>query len=168
MVQKTSCDKKAPYQKNLWLDLDCKVVKPIDHIFDFLKDDVVIAIYEEPLCQPKISYNSGVFAFIKDSPFIDLWIETSRLKATDLRGDQDALTLVLKQNLSQVQHLSCTWNHLRQDVDPSYPQDTLIIHYVGIFKKFLYFESVILEKLCNPKSVNFIPEEDFDLLGISS
>jgi hypothetical protein len=113
--------KQSPFDINLWLDLDCLIRGPLEEIFSLLTEDKWIVITQEYLIyikDPAIPitsipiYNAGVFAFIKNSPFIDLWIALSQKSSLEGVGDQDILSFELFKHADKVAILSSKFNHI--------------------------------------------------------
>jgi hypothetical protein len=145
----------TPYSITLWVDLDCKIRQPLDDLVN-LKDHVWLKIYEDPHAiaahtrhkkkHPHYrDFNSGVVVFRKNSPFILQWILKSAKKNSHVRGDQDILSLILIDHLTQVEPLTYRDNHLfTTHIDYCFNQ-TRIIHYYGNSKKILESEYQLLK-----------------------
>src|SRR3990172_13017127 len=79
---------KTPFEKTLFLDLDCQVLKPLDHIFKSL-DKHDFAVCEETKIRHEIlvknmvrfqdekTFNSGVIAYRHKSKIIESWAKES-------------------------------------------------------------------------------------------
>jgi hypothetical protein len=136
--------KKAPFKLNLWIDLDCKVIGPLDPIFQKLKQGHWLAIHQEPFM--KKAYNSGVIVFKKHSPFISLWIKACKDSGHNFRGDQEVLSDVLTRYQDKISYLDPDYNFLHTMSPFQVPPSTVILHYCGFFKFFLQKELLTLEK----------------------
>lgn len=91
----------SPFNKTIWIDMDCRVEGDFSAFFNLLHFGVEIALLKEQegsqqtgqelgiLERGEISYNSGVVGFIKNAPTIDLW---AKLGSTHFPGDQQALS----------------------------------------------------------------------------
>lgn len=139
--------KQAPYDMNLWLDLDCKVRGPLEPLFEKLKEPQWLAIFEEPTTPVKDCkhFNSGVVVFFKHSPFISLWEDLCLQFAEHLPGDQDALSVLLTQTTSKIFPLRYGYNHLFKYTYKLPFQDSHIIHYHGPTKTILTHELGVLQ-----------------------
>lgn len=171
---------KAPYDKNLWIDLDCVLRAPIDEVFKTLNNDQWIAITHEHFIDVshfKLDFthipifNSGFFAFIKQAPFIDNWITLSQnITHKENIGDQDILSFELFNHKNRVVLLDPSYNSLvlpRQqeqlpDFDLNEPItlinknqqlcDARVLHYIGTTKSLILAQFHYLEALSQKKS----------------
>ena len=115
----------TPYQRTLWLDLDCEVVDPLDPLFD-LSDEVGL------VCEKEALYNSGVFLFSKGSPLIERWKELSKTHATRFSGDQELLSYLIRDEGFSVTSLDAAWNHRMSE---GFSLSAHIYHWVGEWGK---------------------------------
>jgi hypothetical protein len=138
---------RSPFELTLWLDIDCKILKPLDELFDQLQEDQHLAAYEESyLDESHNVLNSGVVVYKKGSPFLDKWINLCKQKNELFFGDQDALTLSLKETPELVKKLDQKFNNIYYSVGYNRNIESVIIHHVGAFKCFMQKEYLILEK----------------------
>jgi len=69
----------SPFQRSIWLDLDCEVLGPLDDLFDLCSNESQIGIMREfakshhPRFHPDALYNSGVIVFDHGVPLIEKW-----------------------------------------------------------------------------------------------
>jgi hypothetical protein len=61
----------SPFNKSVWMDLDCEVVKPIDAIFEGIGDGMLGAVRVEK----RGHYNSGVIVYDKESLLLKAWAD---------------------------------------------------------------------------------------------
>lgn len=142
--------KHAPFDFSLWLDLDCKIYRKFDDIFESIQDRWIAILAENPLeLSPYHGFNSGVCVFKKNAPFIDMWIELSLKSGDQFPGDQDALSTILKDHLDQVAHLPQKFNYLYMKEGYEKKENVVILHHFAFFKTFLQKEYLILEKSSN-------------------
>ena len=106
-LQKPFVFASTPFERTLWLDLDCEVRTSLSPIFSMLDKDVELVIGEEPpplqqglltlgLTLPgEVTYNSGVVAYHKNATFLHKWQEETLLQGHIHIGDQEALSRVL-------------------------------------------------------------------------
>ncbi len=138
--KKTFAFAKTPYDKTIWIDLDCEVRSNVDAIFSYLTDDIELALAPEPeliqkgfrslgfILPTEITYNSGVVAYHKNKPFLKSWENEVIYKSHLHIGDQDALSRVLFENKTRLKELPSTWNWDRGlGVNP----DAAIFHWQG-------------------------------------
>lgn len=129
-MKKPSAMLLAPFEKSIWLDLDCEVHGSLAPLFQILTFGVEIALSGDFLWSGRDGYNSGVIAFRKGSSIFPLWLK--RLSEQAYLGDQDALTEILKER--GVFTLPRTFNWSPMDGKRS---DALITHYHGNLLKAL-------------------------------
>ena len=121
----------TPYQKTLYLDIDCQVVSEIDSLFD-LKSEC--ALVEEKggvgqlLPATHTIYNSGVILYEKNAPLIVEWQEAAKFNTHKFMGDEDLLSALIHEKYS-VHTLDARFN-----CRPSSPKvnSAHIIHHVGL------------------------------------
>jgi hypothetical protein len=149
----------SPFDLTIWLDLDCKIHKNFEAIFDKLQNNH-FAIAKSPketkhgFCRKLLKkrlkelvfYNSGVIAFKKDSPIIKEWIQYSEKMHAICRGDEDTLSYLLSLRKHPFSVLDACYNHI-----PVHGQskDPVITHYISRFKELLLKEYTHLESLIN-------------------
>lgn len=144
--------KHTPFDETLWLDLDCKIYKPFDDIFETLGNKWISILAENPLeLSPYHGFNSGVCVFKKNAPFISMWIKLSLEEGDKFPGDQDALSCILKNHLDQVSCLPQKFNYLYLKPGFDKKENVVILHHFAFFKTFLQKEYLILEKSSNLK-----------------
>lgn len=85
---------KTPFEKTIWLDLDCEVLGSLAPLYDYV-DSVEMAL--APVRDPEVvrefvTYNSGVVVFKKNAPILKKWAEQ---ESGRFLGDQDALSEVI-------------------------------------------------------------------------
>jgi hypothetical protein len=139
--------KQTPFEETLWLDLDCKIFKPFDDIFETLGNKWISLLLEKKSDLQKIPcFNSGVCVFKKNAPFIKMWIKESIQKAEYYKGDQDALSFILKDHLDHISILPQKFNYLYSKKGSIRKNNVVIVHYFSLFKTFLQKEYLMLEK----------------------
>ena len=84
---------RTPYQKTIWLDLDCEVRGSLRELFGLCDDRIVIAEEQNGPC----GVNSGVIVFQKGSPLIQEWADRSIRETELFPGDQDVLSAILRE-----------------------------------------------------------------------
>lgn len=148
---------RSPYELSLWLDLDCKIHKNFDAIFEELNDHH-FAIAKSPqetkksyvrkLLKKKLKaiafYNSGVIAFKKNSPILKEWIRYCKKMHTYCRGDEDTLSYLLSLKKHPFHILASSYNHIPLHTKNA---DIVITHYIAKFKEALFKEYTYLENL---------------------
>jgi hypothetical protein len=147
----------APFEINIWLDLDCKLRQPIESILKKYDPSFDLAVLPEPRPNNRydryrkefpayIDYNSGVIIFKKNSPFISKWIEMSLRYFEKALGDQDTLSIALMDTSFKVSPLDIYCNYLFDFRFAGELHESAIIHYIHVRKEVLYNEIQILMK----------------------
>jgi hypothetical protein len=86
----------SPFQRSIWLDLDCEVLGPLDDLFDLCSNESQVGIMREfakshhPRFHPEALYNSGVIVFEHGVPLIEKWA-CGAIELTDQFGGDDVL-----------------------------------------------------------------------------
>jgi len=129
---------KTPYDRTIWLDIDCLVLKPLHPLFDASASGIALA--QEPertvkksrelglLLPGEISYNSGVVSYLRNCPLIPEWAERTLSENHLFYGDQDILSRIIHEKKALITTLPDIYN--RQKRYGSTP-DTFILHFVG-------------------------------------
>jgi hypothetical protein len=99
----------SPFDRTIWMDLDCEILASLDSLFDCIDPISKIGIARRPDPAEKM-YNSGVIVFDKDCPLIQLWAELSRKANHVFCGDDDALSHLIHQMGQDVFELNPTYN----------------------------------------------------------
>ena len=124
----------SPFQRTLWLDLDCEVRGPVDSLLSLPLSPAKMAASSVEINQlPQIGefphYNTGVVLFEKGSPLVNLWIREiaagSRLACTE----EDLLSFLIAHFQIPIALLphGCNWEILRFGAN----LNALIYHWMG-------------------------------------
>jgi len=133
----------SPYQRTLWMDLDCQTRASVQPILDLCSSSSGIAMVEEPeaiinldlrrglLLPGEKEYNSGVMVFDHGIPVIQTLarkaVEENRL----FIGDQQMLGRILFTENYPVTAMPSTYNCR---VDFGINPNALVLHWLGRFK----------------------------------
>lgn len=136
----------TPYERTLWIDLDCQVRGSIAPIFMCSDFSGEIAMVEEPppilenhrnskLIHPEeMEYNGGVIAFKHGAVLVQEWAKMCIEHNRVLRGDQEAFSRMIYQRGIKItpMHPSYNWRaHL------PYSSPAVIVHFPGNCKIFI-------------------------------
>ncbi len=103
----------SPFNLTLWMDIDCEVCGPLDALFAEWEEPLELAIAKQDIrFSRRLAYNSGVFLFRQESPFLHRWNSLCRKQNKNMLGDQDILTCMLVKNQVQFKELSPFYNWL--------------------------------------------------------
>ncbi len=132
---------KTPYKYSLWLDLDCEVLKNLDHLFEYehqiclaKETEAEIALEKElkMIQDDEMLYNSGVILYSHGSSIIEEWKVAITENQEAFWGDQHALAHVLYHSEHSPQILPSEYNwRMSQGLN----LHAVIIHWVGNWGK---------------------------------
>jgi|JI9StandDraft_1071089.scaffolds.fasta_scaffold62004_2 hypothetical protein len=136
----------SPFERTVWIDLDCRVEGKIDPIFEKLGVVADIALVRDrpfmqevykktkTILEGEVMYNSGVVGFVKGSTTIRDWADIILEGKHTFPGDQDALSRVIFTQKRAVIELPLLYNWCW--ADPPVP-GIVITHFMGAGKKWL-------------------------------
>jgi hypothetical protein len=128
----------SPFQKTIWLDLDCEVLGPLDFLFQACNHPSGLAIAKD---QTAPTYNSGVIAFRQHNPIIQKWADQSLQKTDLFRGDQDLLSQIIDRPICELPQIY-NWN-----IGYGMNDDAVICHWLGDMAKMALKNQLILSDL---------------------
>jgi len=141
----------TPFQKTLWLDIDCEVVKDIQPLFEF---DMGLAPAAQHIVKSKKErglikeddYNAGVIPFRHGAPLIQAFAKATLEAEGYFPGDQEILSHVIAEGKFSFELLPRIYNW--QIPDWGTNRGAVIQHWKGPrAKKFL------LEKVISKQSI---------------
>jgi len=153
----------SPFEKTLWLDLDCEVRKDISEIFSFCDTQAQIsltptrdtrkkALQELGLLYPDENYyNSGVVVFHKNSKIIASFAKRAHTDNHLFFGDQDLLSRILYEEKIPYIELPSVYNYIPHEKDDV---NAKIYHWSGTWGK--------VELLKMVAGLNALPFKLFD------
>lgn len=118
----------SPFQKSVWLDLDCEVCQPIDAIFDGIGPGFLGAVKVEK----RGHYNSGVIAYDKTSPLLKTWAAACLKKHHTCIGDETLLSQLIRKDHYPFKELSPHYNWM---MGWGYHPDLKIAHWAASWGK---------------------------------
>ena len=117
---------RSPYEKTIWMDVDCEVVGSLEFLFQIpgiaLAKDPIVSNSQYPI------YNSGVIVFEKRHPLLFQWAKLSLEKNGFFRGDQDLLSQIIETEKHPIFELSPIYNW---SVGEKEREDVVIYHWLG-------------------------------------
>lgn len=134
----------TPYDKTIWIDLDCEVKKSVQPLFDFCENTSGFAITydvdhttkewkDDGLLSPDAEgHQVGVFSFKRKSPVLNKWIQSCYDNHHQELSEQTCLNHVLKKENFDITIFSKKYNWVY--LDNSHP-DATILHYAGPWPK---------------------------------
>lgn len=114
----------TPFEKTLWLDLDCEVISSLEPLFA-LEGNLYLAKHSD-------TYNSGVILYRHGLVLIEKWAEILQKEGENFWGDQAALAKVIEQENPEVNTLDENYNwRMAKGLNIH----AIIIHWVGSWGK---------------------------------
>lgn len=129
---------KCNYEKVVWLDTDCQVLKPCQEIFDYTQKDK-LALTQDLYGGKRAYWQTGVVGIHGKPDILYQWNERS-LKQKD-RGDQEALAKLIGSSKQFVSEMPQEYQWLR--ISLKHGQDSpnkKIIHWTGRQGKKIIFD----------------------------
>ncbi|MBI3211127.1 MAG: hypothetical protein HYZ47_00345 [Simkania negevensis] len=130
---------KTPYDRTIWIDLDCQVLQEIETLLPYTEkgegfaialevERAVKLVEQKRLLSPNQPlYNSGVLSFKWKSPVIKKWAENAYYQSDRFLGDQEVLSQTLFEEKFKIATLPPKYNWRPQDgISP----ETVILHFV--------------------------------------
>jgi hypothetical protein len=133
--------RRSPFERTVWLDLDCEVLGPLDFLFQACGHPSGFSIAKD-FTVP--TYNSGVIAFQSTCTLIQEWASQSVEQAGAFRGDQDLLFHIICDKQIPVCELPLIYNW---NVGYGPNPDAVICHWLGKFAKVALRNQLILNEL---------------------
>lgn len=127
---------KSPFQRTIWIDVDCEVRGPVTPLFEYANIPPGLAMAKEQIyvIDSHQMYNSGVIVFSQNHPLIKEWADVCLTQSRNFSGDQEVLSQIIAEKKIQICELPpCyNWSRLR-DEQPS----TMIQHWHGTYGKYV-------------------------------
>lgn len=120
----------SPFDRTIWIDLDCQIVGPLDPLFAEIHP-THIAIAKDIVASrrsPFPIYNSGVIVFPRGHSLIVEWARQAAINNGLFRGDQDLLAHIIQSQGQVVHELSPLYNW---SIGEGMREDVKIYHLVG-------------------------------------
>lgn len=106
----------SPYQKTLWLDMDCEVLQPLDPLFALPMGKAQVSLARRglgdalPAVHEHVHYNSGVVLFEKGAALITKWMEVALSHNAQYVGDDVLLSELIRKEKIPVSDLPHEYN----------------------------------------------------------
>ena len=136
----------SPYEKTIWIDLDCQVCGSIAPIFTCCDFPGGISMVQEPpivlaahqkanlILPEEMEYNGGVIAFRHGTVLVQDWARMCIEHNDALRGDQEVFSRMIFERGIKITPLHPSYNWRAHLPPPSPP---IIHHYLGNCKAFI-------------------------------
>lgn len=121
---------KSPFERTLWIDIDCEIKGSITPLFSYASGQIGLAMAKEQLdfSKPYAAYNSGVIAFRGHHPTIQAWADSCLEHHLRFRADDDVFAFMLFQKKLQIDEIPPEYNWSRCLAENS---SALIQHWHG-------------------------------------
>lgn len=113
----------SPFEKTVWLDLDCEVLGDLKALFSYGPVAAAKDIHND-------NYDAGVLVFEKGTPIIAKWADLCEEKSSEFAGDADVLNFLVQDKAIQTLPQIYNW---RSQLGEN--PDVVIIHWLGSFGK---------------------------------
>jgi len=121
----------SPYQRSIWMDLDCEVRNSLKKLFDFCNEGDGFSVLKLELPDSDI-YSAGVIVSRRYSPVVKKWAENIYKDNAKHFGDENILIELLSKEKYKITPYSLLYNwptFIPQNVD------TVIRHHIGGYGK---------------------------------
>lgn len=103
----------TPFERTLWIDLDCEVCGALDPLFEEWEEGIELGIAREDFkFSQQDMFNSGVILYQQGAPFLKEWNRRCQEQNAIMMGDQDILTAMLLGGNISFKELSPIYNWL--------------------------------------------------------
>lgn len=119
----------SPFRNTVWIDLDCEILGSLKTVFEACTHPSGIAIAKHRSAQSSYpTYNSGVIAFQRNLPLIEMWAHQAFARTDAFCGDQDLLSRIVFEQKIDICELPCIYNwHIGFGDNP----EAIINHWLG-------------------------------------
>lgn len=114
----------SPYDRSIWIDLDCEIRGSIEKLFIHADHPSGIAMAQDI----QEGYNSGVIVFKKGLPLLKKWADEAFHTNHLYAGDQDILTKIITADQVKIMELAPIYNWSRIKGKSA---DAVIYHWHG-------------------------------------
>ena len=124
----------SPYEKGIWIDVDCEVLGSVNPLFsqcDFLSQLALVREHSTdhlPRLDPNVRYNGGVVAFQHGTPIVEKWAEGALNLNHLFAGDDYLLSHLIHTFQINVVELSNVYNWRMAN---GLNLNAVILHWVG-------------------------------------
>jgi len=120
----------TPFKETIWIDLDCEILGPIDHLFTKIHRHSRFALVRDT--QDETGYNSGMIVYEASSPLLIHWAAACIRKNNQFLGDQDVLSHLIQEGHIEVTELPEKYNWVvRSGIHP----EAVVLHWSGSWGK---------------------------------
>lgn len=125
---------KSPFERTLWIDIDCEIRGSITPLFEYASSSTGLAMAKEQLdfSRNYKAYNSGVIAFCQNHQLLQDWADACFTLNPHFRADDDIFAYMLSEKRIEIDELPPEYNWSRcLEENPN----TVIQHWHGCHGK---------------------------------
>lgn len=131
---------RSPFEKSIWIDLDCEIRGSLAPLFKELEKEPEIALAKDPLLYvPFTLYNSGVLGFRHGAQIVSKWAECSFTRTGEFHGDQDLLSSLIHETGAALTELDPVWNWSRLYGNDEQAE---VVHWHGEYGRFTIYDQL--------------------------
>lgn len=123
----------TPYEKTLWLDLDCEVLSSLNDVFAYCNGMTPLALAQDSKEEGENPiYNGGVVVYLREDPLVTKWAKTALTASHLYWGDDRILSSLIQQMQYAIATLPLVYNW---KISYGIHLDAKILHWVGEWGK---------------------------------
>jgi len=138
----------SPFQRSIWIDLDCEVQKPLQKLFEYADTPPGLGMvrdFDSILCDIEYTiYNSGVIPFRHHLPLVVDWARNCIERNSVFKGDQEVFSAMIKEKNIPIAEIPPIYNWSRLQGEN---EETVILHWHGIHGKTVIQGRINLDEL---------------------
>jgi hypothetical protein len=133
----------TPYQRTIWIDLDCEILAPLEELFKYCHPVSELGIVREfrdahlPRFHLESRYNSGVVVFEQGAKLIHTWAQAALVDNHRFWGDDPLLSHLINASQVDVAEIPEMWNWR---ISQGFSIAIAILHWTGVGGKGLIRE----------------------------
>ncbi|CAM0117661.1 hypothetical protein [Rhabdochlamydiaceae symbiont of Dictyostelium giganteum] len=131
---------KTPFQKTIWLDLDCEVVGALTPMFHKMHSRALFSLMKErdPLSGEFI-YNTGVIVYDQSSRILEMWLERALSFHHSKERGKEILGTLIQEEAVEFTELPSKYNW---DMHLGIHPEAVILHWRGDWGKRVIWNSI--------------------------
>ncbi len=124
----------SPYERSIWIDLDCEILTSIAPLFEYFEKEAELGIVRDflfshlPRFHPEVAYNSGIVVFEHGSKLIQTWAEEALRSNHLFWGDDPLLAHLINTLRIPVIEIPEIWNWR---LSQGFNLNVNIVHWTG-------------------------------------
>ncbi len=119
----------TPFDKTIWLDLDCEVMGSLEPLFQSLNEENEFSVAKDP--SRAGIYNSGVVVYRKNSELLKNWESCCKNQNDKFLSDDVALSSLINSKNNSFKELSYEFHSVPDNITPS----SKVVHWISNWGK---------------------------------